>query len=143
MDTITAHAQGIPLRTVVEGECVVDAALDLIGGKWKGVIVFHLLDGTLRFNALKRFTPGITQRMLTKQLRELETAGLVLRTVYAQVPPKVEYCLTTAGMRLAPVISALKVWGEEHLRIEGECGKVSQKALKANAEQTSDERPAT
>lgn len=119
MYTVNAQTQGVPLRTVTQDECVVDAALDLIGGKWKGIIIFHLLDGTLRFNALKRFTPGITQRMLTKQLRELEAAGLVLRTVYAQVPPKVEYRLTHAGMQLAPVISALKIWGEEHLRIEG------------------------
>lgn len=119
MYTVNAQTKGIPLRNVTQEECVVDAALDLIGGKWKGIIIFHLLDGTLRFNALKRFTPGITQRMLTKQLRELEAAGLVLRTVYAEVPPKVEYRLSHAGMQLAPVISALKTWGEAHLRLDG------------------------
>lgn len=117
MDTVSVETRGVPLRDVRVGECVVDAALDLIGGKWKGVIVFHLLDGTLRFNALKRHMPGVTQRMLTKQLRELEAAGLVLRTVYAEVPPRVEYRLSAAGQRLGPVIAALKTWGEEHLRI--------------------------
>lgn len=117
MDTVTVEIHREPPRRVRDGECVVDAALDLIGGKWKGVIVFHLLDGTLRFNALKRRLPGITQRMLTKQLRELESAGLVWRTVYAQVPPRVEYRLTAAGQRLAPVIAALKSWGEDHLRL--------------------------
>lgn len=119
MDTVTAVTSPmVPSRRVRPQECVVDAALDLIGGKWKGVIVYHLLGGTLRFSALRRRLPGVTQRMLTKQLRELEAAGLVVRTVYAQTPPRVEYHLTEAGGRLAPVIAALKAWGEAHLRVE-------------------------
>ncbi|MDX2205170.1 MAG: helix-turn-helix domain-containing protein [Hyphomicrobiaceae bacterium] len=93
--------------------CPVEAAMDLIGGKWKSVIVYHLLaDGTLRFNELQRRLTGITKRMLTRQLRELEADELVSRTVFAQVPPRVEYSLTPDGRSLAPVIAALKAWGD-------------------------------
>ncbi|CEJ12482.1 winged helix-turn-helix transcriptional regulator [Phreatobacter sp. AB_2022a] len=96
--------------------CPVEGALSLIDGKWKGVILFHLLEGTLRFNELRRKVPRVTQRMLTNQLRELEADGLVVRTIYAQVPPKVEYSLSPLGLSLEPVISALKLWGDNHLR---------------------------
>lgn len=94
--------------------CAVEATLQLIDGKWKGVILYHLLQGTLRFNAIRRRLPNITQRMLTTQLRELERDGFVLRTVYPEVPPKVEYSLTPRGRTLEPVIMALKAWGDEH-----------------------------
>jgi DNA-binding HxlR family transcriptional regulator len=98
------------------GGCPVEATLDLIDGKWKGVLLFHLQNGTQRFNALKRNLPNITQRMLTKQLRELEASGLVVRTVYAEVPPRVEYSLTPLGESLKPIIGALKHWGEGYLQ---------------------------
>lgn len=91
--------------------CPVEATLDLIDGKWKGVILYHLLDGEIRFNELRRRLGTITQRMLTRQLRELEESGLILRTVYPQVPPKVEYALSPDGRSLAPVIAALHEWG--------------------------------
>lgn len=94
--------------------CPVEATLEVIGGKWKGVVLFHLLEGTHRFSELRRKLPSVTQRMLTKQLRELEEAGLVLRTVYAEVPPRVEYCLTELGETLRPVVAALKAWGDAH-----------------------------
>ena len=94
--------------------CAVEATLQLIDGKWKGVILYHLLEGTLRFNAIRRRLPNITQRMLTAQLRELEQDGFVLRTVYPEVPPKVEYSLTPRGRTLEPVIMALKKWGDEN-----------------------------
>lgn len=96
--------------------CAVEATLEVIGGKWKGVVLYHLLEGTHRFSELKRKLPSVTQRMLTKQLRELEDAGLVLRTVYAEVPPRVEYSLTDLGETLRPVVMALKVWGDAHGR---------------------------
>ncbi|MBB2163830.1 helix-turn-helix transcriptional regulator [Gluconacetobacter sp. 1b LMG 1731] len=96
--------------------CAVEATLELIDGKWKGVILFHLLHGTMRFNALRKRLPNVTQRMLTAQLRELEQDGFVLRTVYAEVPPKVEYSLTGRGRSLEPVIMALKHWGDAHTR---------------------------
>ena len=94
--------------------CAVEATLQLIDGKWKGVILYHLLQGTLRFNAIRKRLSNITQRMLTTQLRELERDGFVLRTVYPEVPPKVEYSLTQRGRTLKPVIMALKAWGDEH-----------------------------
>lgn len=117
MDTASQHHERPIERRVGADECVVDATLDLIGGKWKGMIVYQLLASEpRRFNALKRDVGSVTQRMLTKQLRELEDDGLVSRTVYAEVPPRVEYRLTEAGRRLAPVVSALKAWGQRHLR---------------------------
>ena len=85
--------------------CAVEATLQLIDGKWKGVILYHLLaeatdGGSLRFNGLRRRMPNVTQRMLTNQLRELEADGFVHRTVYAEVPPRVEYRLTERGRSL-------------------------------------------
>src|SRR5258705_11071881 len=94
--------------------CAVEATLGLIGGKWKGVILFHLEGGTQRFGELRRRMPGITQRMLTKQLRALEDDKLVIRKVYAEVPPRVEYTLSEIGESLRPVIDILKAWGEGH-----------------------------
>ena len=86
--------------------CPTETALDLIGGKWKGMILYYLCSDTKRFNELMRLIPGITQRMLTKQLRDLEAQGIVHREVYPQVPPKVEYSLTDLGKTLEPVIQA-------------------------------------
>lgn len=98
--------------------CSVEATLNLIGGKWKGVILYRLLDAdVLRFNELRRILPNITQRMLTNQLRELEASGLVARRVYPEVPPKVEYRLTDYGRTLAPVVHALKQWGDTHIAL--------------------------
>lgn len=95
--------------------CPVEAALEVIGGKWKGVTLFHLLQGTQRFSALQREIGSVTQRMLTKQLRELEAAGLVHREVYPVVPPKVEYSLTDKGRTLEPILGLLREWGEKHV----------------------------
>ncbi|PWC27538.1 winged helix-turn-helix transcriptional regulator [Teichococcus aestuarii] len=99
--------------------CPVEAAVSLIDGKWKCVILFHLLEGTMRFNEMRRRLPGVTQRTLTNQLRELEQDGLVTRTVYAQVPPKVEYNLSPLGRTLEPVLGALKRWGDAHIGLFG------------------------
>ena len=95
--------------------CAVEAAIEAIGGKWKGIILFHL-ETTKRFNELHRLLPNITQRMLTKQLRELERDGIVLRTVYAEVPPRVEYNLTDFGRTLKPVMTELEKWGTQYLQ---------------------------
>lgn len=97
--------------------CAVEAALSLIDGKWKGVVLYHLLERTHRFNEIRRRIPNVTQRMLTNQLRELETDGLILRTVYAEVPPKVEYSLTARGRTLEPVIAALKAWADAYVDV--------------------------
>lgn len=95
--------------------CPVEATLDLIDGKWKAVILYHLLDDTIRFNELGRRLSRISQRMLTRQLRELEAASLIHREVYAEVPPRVEYSLTKLGHSLEPVIRSLWTWGNEYL----------------------------
>lgn len=97
--------------------CPMEMTLDLIGGKWKALILWHLAyDGTLRFGALRRLFPRVTQKMLTQQLRELERDGLVLRTVYPEVPPKVEYSLTRIGDSLLPALVALNEWGNDFAR---------------------------
>lgn len=96
--------------------CPVEASLDVIGGRWKGVILYHLMKGKQRFGELSRHLEGITQRVLTLQLRELEADGLVERKVYAEVPPRVEYSLTERGMTLKPVVEALMEWGVAHGR---------------------------
>lgn len=92
--------------------CPVEFTLDVIGGKWKGVLLYHLMDEKKRFNEFRRICPGITQRMLTLQLRELEEDGVVHREVYHQVPPKVEYSLTEFGKTLIPIIKLMRDWGE-------------------------------
>lgn len=96
--------------------CPAEVTLRVIGGKWKPVILWHLKDGVKRFSELKRAIPGITQRMLSQQLRELESDGVLLRKVYAQVPPKVEYTLTEFGRTLQPILRLMCKWGEEHSR---------------------------
>lgn len=97
-----------------------EAALHILGGKWKGVILYHLFkDGTLRFSELHRTLGTINQRLLTKQLRELEEDGLVSRVVYAVVPPKVEYSLTDEGKTLSDLIMGLSVWGRKWLEKRG------------------------
>lgn len=92
--------------------CPVTRAMQALGGKWKLHIVFHLMKGTMRFGALQRAVPGVTQQMLTAQLRELEQDGIVLRKVYAQVPPKVEYSLSPLGEKLHALTEALAEWGQ-------------------------------
>ena len=94
--------------------CPVEASLELIGGKWKGMVLFYLLGGKMRFSELMRAIGCVTQRMLTKQLRELEASGLINRIVYAEVPPRVEYELTEKGESLKPILFALKECGEEN-----------------------------
>ena len=96
-------------------KCAIEVTLDLIGGKWKTLILCHLAAGTFRYNELKRTFPCITQKMLTQQLRELEQDALIYREVYAQVPPKVEYSLTEFGRSLLPVIRIMNDWGKSYL----------------------------
>jgi DNA-binding HxlR family transcriptional regulator len=96
-------------------QCPVEATLDVIGGKWKPLIIYYLLQGTKRFNELHRLLPNVTQRMLTIHLRELEATGIVHREVYKEIPPKVEYSLTVQGHTLKPVLDAMLSWGIEYL----------------------------
>lgn len=95
--------------------CPVEAALDLLGGKWKGVILYRLGERTMRFNELNRALCKLSPRVLTKQLREMEDDGLVSRKVYAEVPPRVEYSLTAKGEGALPIIISLSQWGMEHV----------------------------
>lgn len=95
--------------------CPVDATLNLIGGKYKSLILWHLIGGTLRFGQLRKLIPQATPKMLTQQLRELEEDGLVTRTVYPVVPPKVEYSLTGLGQSLRNILEAMYDWGADYL----------------------------
>ncbi|WP_179562869.1 winged helix-turn-helix transcriptional regulator [Sphingomonas sp. R3G8C] len=99
--------------------CAVEAAVSLIDGKWKAVALFHLEDGPIRFNELRRRVGEVTPRMLTNQLRELEADGLIEREVFAQVPPRVEYRLSQRGQSLTPIIAALKAWGDANMDLFG------------------------
>lgn len=106
--------KGYYVRIVYEGkayECAFGFALDMISGKWKGMILWYLKDGTLRYGELKRHLGSITQKMLTQTLRELEKDGLITRKVYPVVPPKVEYTITENGQKLIPIFEQLHAWG--------------------------------
>jgi DNA-binding HxlR family transcriptional regulator len=100
----------------IKKDCPVEATLEVIAGKWKPNIVFHLMQGTMRFGELRRLMPEVTQQMLTAHLRELERHGVVHREVYAQVPPKVEYSLTPLGRGLEPVFDRIYEWGVIYLK---------------------------
>lgn len=95
--------------------CPVEATLNLIGGKYKSLILWHLIDTTLRFNEISKLIPTATPKMLTQQLRELEAENLIIRTVYPVVPPKVEYTLSDFGKSIIPVLDAMCNWGAAYL----------------------------
>jgi DNA-binding HxlR family transcriptional regulator len=92
----------------------VELTLKVIGGKWKPMILCYLTEGTHRFGELKREMPGITQKMLTQQLRELEEDAIIERKVYVQVPPKVEYSLSEYGLTVKELLNVMSEWGEKH-----------------------------
>ena len=92
--------------------CPVETTLTLIGDKWKVLILRDLMTGTKRFGELKRSVGGVSQKVLTSQLRDMEESGLIIRKVYAEVPPRVEYSLTELGESLKPILDAMKCWGE-------------------------------
>ncbi len=96
--------------------CPVEATLELIGGKYKALILWHLAGGVLRFSQLRKVIHGATAKMLTQQLRELEAHGLVHREVFPVVPPRVEYSLTELGRSLMPILVAMRDWGSGYLR---------------------------
>ena len=111
-----------------ETNCPVSTVLSLIGGKYKALILWHLTEGILRFGELQRNIPSATPKMLTQQLRELEHDGLLQRTVYPVVPPKVEYALTASGRALLPILEAMYQCGETILGEQGKCPNCSMKA---------------
>ena len=111
-------------KRLVQGDKVystpMDVTLAVIGGKWKALLVYRLLNGPLRFSELKRLVPDITEKMLTQQLRELQRVGVLDRTVFAEVPPRVEYCVTEHGATLRPVLAAMCEWGRSHWQQQGD-----------------------
>lgn len=96
--------------------CPVEVTLQLISNKWKVLIIRDLLTGTKRFSELMHSVTGITQKVLTSNLRSMEEAGLIIRTVYPEVPPKVEYSLTQTGLSLKPVLDSMALWGHEYIK---------------------------
>ncbi|MBI9011820.1 MAG: helix-turn-helix transcriptional regulator [Clostridiales bacterium] len=103
-------------ETIKKISCPVEAAISLIGGKYKSLILWHLMDSTKRFNELSRMIPHATPKMLTQQLRMLESDKLIHRKVYPVVPPKVEYSLTEFGISLSPILHSMYQWGNDYLK---------------------------
>ncbi|OYW61891.1 MAG: transcriptional regulator [Rhodobacterales bacterium 17-64-5] len=99
-------------------QCPVDRTLRIIAGRWKSLIIYYLRGGPRRFNELRRMMPGVTQRMLTQHLRELEADGVIDRTVFPVVPPHVEYALSEIGMSLLPVMDAMAKWGAARASVD-------------------------
>ena len=115
--------------------CPVEATLDLIGGKYKALILWHLADGKLRFSELRKVVKNATPKMLTQQLRELESQKLVHREVFPVIPPKVEYSLTDLGRSLLPILVAMRDWGAEYLKsqnLESECFMMNTNPIQTN-----------
>ncbi len=97
--------------------CPVEVSMDMLSGKWKCLMLWHLNDGTKRYSELERIVPGVSQKMLSQQLRELENDGLVSKTVYPEVPPRVEYALTELGKSAFPILKSMHEWGITKLGI--------------------------
>lgn len=117
---------------IQSSNCPVETTLDLIGGKYKALILWHLSDSTLRFSELRRLITGATPKMLTQQLRELETQALIHREVFPVIPPKVEYSLTELGKSLMPVLMSMRDWGAGYLRrknVEPSCFMMDKKPI--------------
>ena len=100
--------------------CPVETTLTLISDKWKVLILRDLLTGTKRFGELRRSVGNVSPKILTAQLRQMESSGLVNRKVYAEVPPRVEYSLTELGRSLSPILNAMQSWGEDYKRSQGQ-----------------------
>lgn len=102
--------------SVPDFSCGVEVTLAVMGGKWKGLILWHLRIKTLRFAQLQRRLRTVTQKMLTQQLRELEASGLIHRQIFAEVPPRVEYSLTDEGRRILPILELMCQWGQDYFQ---------------------------
>ena len=129
---------------MVEYDCPVKLTAHIIGGKWKPLILFYLEGGTRRFGELGKLIPGMTKKMLTQHLRELERDGLIHRKVYAVVPPKVEYTLTRHGKSLKPILELMSAWGAKHrarygipkAQIRAQAVSATSKSTPASVEET-------
>jgi DNA-binding HxlR family transcriptional regulator len=118
--------RGVHMKESISG-CPVEDAIRLLGGRWRIVLIYHLLEGKRRFSELRRAMPGISQRMLTLDLRALEKAGIVQRTIYPQIPPRVEYDLTAEGRRLRELVDLLGEVGARLANVE-QCRAVKRDA---------------
>jgi DNA-binding HxlR family transcriptional regulator len=103
-----------------------ERALKVISGRWKAVVVYHLFEGPRRLSELRRLAPSVSQKVLVQQLREMEAHGLVTREIFRQVPPRVDYSLTTLGQSLAPIVAALCEWGRRHAAELDELDRVAE-----------------
>lgn len=110
--------------------CPVGETIRLIGGKYKALLLWFLTDAPLRYGELQKKIPEATPKMLTQQLRELEADGLITRTVYPVVPPKVEYALTDLGKSMIPILQSMYQWGEDYLQKQGVCPNCAMKKIK-------------
>ena len=117
-----------------EYSCGLDAALDVIGGKWKVLIMWPLRDAPKRFGELRRETPGISEKMLIQTLKEMELDGIVLRQDFKEVPPRVEYSLTEFGRSLCDALMPLCQWGEQHMRRIEACKEECERARREKEE---------
>lgn len=118
MSKIKETSTNFANRQILANECSEVYASNIIGGQWSLAICCYLINGKLRFGELKKCLPNITERMLTLQLRKLEENKIVKRTVYAEVPPRVEYELSPIGCELKPIINELEKWGKKHKKLE-------------------------
>jgi DNA-binding HxlR family transcriptional regulator len=122
-----------PVRRALDA-CPVEVSIAVLGGAWKMTVVKYLLDGPMRYGELRRSVGPVTPRVLTRQLRELENDGIVTRTAYAEVPPRVEYSLTPQGLALQPFVATLNAWGKNYIALIGRdvgAPEVSQEVLSA------------
>ena len=103
-----------PLIPMKPEDCPIRCTIDVVGGKWKPLILFYLKNRTMRFNELRRMIPDASHKMLTQQLRDLEKADIIQRRIYPEVPPRVEYSLSENGQTLRPVLSAMAEWGQKY-----------------------------
>jgi DNA-binding HxlR family transcriptional regulator len=116
-NTIVINQEVIDVKKIIfdENSCPITATMQVLGGKWKSILINAIyLTAPARFGELRRSVKGITQSMLTSQLRELEDDGIINRKIYAEIPPRVEYTLTEFGLTLSPIMLAMAKWGEEY-----------------------------
>jgi DNA-binding HxlR family transcriptional regulator len=110
-----------------EFHCAMDVTMNYIGGKWKTVVLWYLMEGKKRFSELRKLIPNITEKMLSLQLKNLESDGIVERKVYNEIPPRVEYFLTDFGKTLIPILEEIALWGRGHAKAKGKMVEVKKK----------------
>lgn len=104
-------------KSIAVSDCPVTYTMSMIGGKWKPIILYLISKGANRFGILERGIDGISKQMLTKQLREMEDDGILIRKIFAEIPPRVEYSISDKGKSLFPIIDAMRCWGESSLKV--------------------------